>query len=225
MPQAPQLRLPQTMSSLPAYTQLIPLAELLPADVVRLRNAIIDAVVRQASNALNKPLDDLIVRDVQAYTDLSMEYGTASAGTAENWERDFTGTTVGWVQVNNSAAVVGNDRYIGIFGIRDTRFGFGATQQDATDVTVFNPPQCPVSLVRINSGGAIKCIWDVSCLSAYPNQPVALSPAAVILTPRSTLAISYYQKNFNSDTTAKSIPSYLQLVGITVEPRGRVISP
>lgn len=208
-----------------SQTQLVPMPELTTGQIITMRNSIIQQVVALAARELNMPEEQLVVRDIEPYTDLGMDYGTASAGSSETWIRDFTGVVVGYTSVVGTTASMGDQRYVAIFGVRDLRAGLGATVQDATTVQPYGMDSQPVSLIKFTVGGAVKSIWDLSGLSAYPDRQVGFSPAGVLIPQNASFNIEYYQKTFNAVGTAKSIQAYLQMLGVTVEPRGKTISP
>lgn len=192
--------------------------------IAQIRNNVISQVVALACKELNMPADKLIVRDIMPYTDLGFDYGAASTGTAENWEHDMTGTTVGYTTVTGDATMA-DQRYVALFGARDLRFAQGATSQGVTDRLVNAELQGGVSFIKFSVGGATKALWDFTCAQAYKQAMVAFSPSAVIIPQNAAYNIYFYQKNIAAVATAKSIPVYIQLIGVTVEPRGKVISP
>jgi hypothetical protein len=211
------------MATSASQTHLVPIQEMSPGQVVSIRNSVINQLLAIVATELSLPQSQLVVRDIQPYTDLSWDYGSASAGTAENWEHDMTGTTVGYTTMTENT--MGDQRYVAIFGVRDISWGQGATAKDATDVAVFNRPKSGVSLIKFTVGGAIKAIWDMSALAAYTDAQVGFAPSAVLIPQNASYAIAFYQKNIASVATAKSVACFIQLIGVTIEPRGKVISP
>ena len=205
-----------------AQTQLLPISELTPSLVGSIRNSAIEQLVGIVASELKKPMQDLVVRDIEPYTDLYWNYGSASVGAVENWERDMTLATCGYVQVNSNT-VMADQRYVIIFGVRDQRYGVGATA-DATSIGGDVLPVSNVSLIKFVVGGRTVAIWDTSHIMGL-GPKVAFSPSAIIIPQNIGFQISYYQKNVDSMNTAFATPSYIQLVGVTVEPRGKTISP
>lgn len=205
-----------------ALTQLIPIQELTPGAVGAIRNAVINQVVAQASRELNMPADRLVVRDILPYTDLGWDYGAATAGTTDQWLHDATSGAVGFYSViaTSGGAQMGDMRYVAIFGVRDLRGGLGATTT-ATEVSTNKIGLAFHSKIKIIVGGADKVVWEVSCLSAYigTGPAVAFAPTAVIIPQNTQYDIQFYE------SIAKSTEVTMQLIGVTVEPRGKLISP
>jgi hypothetical protein len=113
-----------------------------------------------------------------------------------------------------------DQRWVAIFGVRDTRFTTASETMTVSFVREsFNKN---VSLVRVNVGGADKVIWDTTCIDMYPEQPVAFTPSPIVIPQNTIYTISFYNNWLNATDCG---PSFLQLVGITVEPRGKVVSP
>jgi len=214
-----------------AQTQLIPMQELTPGMVTNIRNTIIGQVCSLASHELNLPESSLVVRDIEPYTDLGWRYSavTASAGTAENWQFDFSGTTVGYKTV--AEGTMTDQRFVAIFGVRDLRTGQGGS---ASVVTTGGSPAtgvgrgdfllpCPISLIKFNVGGANRAIWDSSCMEPYRDARVAFSPSCIMIPQNSAFVISYYERGQDL-TTGIAVDGTVMLVGVTVEPRGKLIS-
>jgi hypothetical protein len=195
-----------------------------PGQISTIRNSIINQIVAVAARELSVNEKQLVVRDILPYTDLGMDYGTASAGTTENWERDLTGTSVGYVSVTGSHTM-GDQRYVAIFGVRDYRNSQGATHT-ATEISA--APYMPldeVSLIKFDIGGATKAIWDISGIQAKSDAHVGFSPSAVLIPQNASYNIYYYVKAQYTADTAKIGMAYLQFVGVTVEPRGKTMTP
>lgn len=214
------------LTGIPTQTQLIPVQEMNPAQIAAIRNSVINQVVALASRELGKPESDLVVRDIQPYTDLGWDYATdtVTAGTSESWEHDVTTTTVGYNSVTGSETMA-DQRYVAIFGVRDLRYGVGATGS-ATAQGGFCKPLQMASLIKFTIGGGISAIWDVESMSAYHFDQAAFSPAAVVIPQNTSLNISFYMKNKSMEDEAGLAGTiWLQLIGVTVEPRGKVISP
>ena len=119
---------------------------------------------------------------------------------------------------------MGDNRYVALFGVRDLRYSAAGTE-DVSDVS--NLPKTksalgPVaSLIRITVGGSEKVIWDVSCMQAYADAQVAFSSSAVIIPQNASYKIEFGKF---MTTTAEAL-YHIQLIGVVVEPRGKVISP
>ena len=86
-----------------------------------------------------------------------------------------------------------------------------------------------ISLVRINVGGSDKVLWDISGIYSSMEHRSGFSPSAVIIPQNSSYVISYYRMGtFEAGVYAAPVTdeiAWLQLVGVVVEPRGKVISP
>lgn len=213
-------------------TILIPLDEMSPGAVGAIRNQVISGLVRKAASELSMPEDRLVVRDVRPANDLRFySAGTTTSGVDE-WLYDATTTTANAYTSVTGDATMGDQRYVALFGLRDLRKGIGihttsmntmdATTNlftSATDQTSQLRAAQVVTYVQVSVGGSIKAIWDATGMEIYQNA-VSFSPYAVVIPQNSTYNISYY---FNS--TAAGLRAWLQLIGIVVEPRGRVTSP
>ena len=208
-----------------AQTQLVPLREMTPAAVAYIRNSVISQVVKLASDELSIPESGLIVRDIEPYTDLKWKYCAAdtTANTAENWDQDIETTTVGYITATGDQNMA-DQRFVAIFGIRDNRYGHGATG-GATDQSGYAKRMKLVTLVKLTVGGAVKAIWDTSCLEAYHDEQAAFTPAAIVLPQNVAFNIYIYTRNINTKGTSVVGDSFLQLVGVVVEPRGKVVTP
>jgi len=212
----------------PALTQLIPIQELAPGAVAAIRNQVINALVAQVSRELGLPPEQLVVRDVRPLGDLQL-YGAGTTDvTSERWGFVDTGTSPAYVAING-VKTMGDQRYVALFGVRDRHSG--AASGSAT-LAVLNSlaeaKQC-VSLIKINVGGGDKAIWDISSMYTYRDAKAGFSPSAVIIPQNATFVISYYKMG-SIEVGAVTAPvsgeiAWLQLVGVVVEPRGKVISP
>jgi len=201
---------------------LVPLAEMTPGMAGAIRNQVIDAVVAQASRELSLPPDKLVVRDVLPKTDLGMYEVLTTALATDDWIYVQTTLTANvFTNMTANPATMGDQRFVAIYGVRDKRpagessSGAG-TAGVAEDLMNINS----VALVKIIVGGSDKVIWDIGCTAAYYQNPVALSPTAVIIPQNAAYAIQY---KFTYILT--QIVSHLQLIGVVVEPRGKVLSP
>ena len=213
-----------------ALTHLIPVQELTPGAVGAIRNEVIAALVRQASEELTLSPDKLVVRDIRPFSDLQMYAAGITAATVDEWQYDATTTTASAFTTVTGSKTMADQRYVALFGVRDLRLGIGvhSTAMGLLDSTAAGPvallkTQMPgqiVSLIKINVGGADKVIWDMTSIQAYPSNLVGFSPSAVIIPQNASFNIYYYFK-----TTVAGIRAWLQLIGVVVEPRGKVISP
>ena len=216
-----------------ALTHMIPLDELTPGAVGFIRNSVIDNVVAFAARELNLEPGNLVVRDVRPFTDLSMYAAGTTASTVDEWLYDATTTTASAFTSVTGPATMGDNRYVALFGVRDLRLGIGLhttamTLMDGTGSLLFGSatasgaaikPGQVISLIKIAVGGSDKAIWDTTCFEGYQNL-TGFSPSAVIIPQNATFNISYYFKS-----TVAGVRANIQLVGVTVEPRGKVLSP
>ncbi len=202
---------------------LIPLAELTPGQVGAIRNEVIDNLVKQASQELRLSPDSLVVRDVCPVRDLAMYSVLTTAATTEDWVFNASTTAAAFVSVTGTNAMA-DQRYVALYGVRDLRTGLmatGAGGASATLACALGIAAACVSLIKINIGGSDKVIWDIKAMEAYPRWAAAFAPTAVVIPQNASFNISYYKM----DSAAGQKPIFLQLVGVTVEPRGKVISP
>ena len=217
----------------PALTQLIPLAEMTPGQVGAIRNQVVTQLVRLVASELNMASEKLVVRDVRPFRDLAMYAAGTTAATIDEWLYDATTTTADAFTTVTGSGTMADQRWVAIFGVRDLRRGVGVHTTgmglfEATtfvgDATSFGKvadlPGQVVSLVKINVGGSDKVIWDLTSFEGYTDKLAGFSPSAIIIPQNSAFNIYYYFK-----TTAAGIRAYLQLIGIVVEPRGKVVSP
>lgn len=208
-------------------THLIPIQELTPGMIASIRNSVITQVVALTSKELNMPESALVVRDIRPYGDLGIYsmIGTAasSAGTEDWYTTASVATVTAGYSSMTGAATMGDQRYVALFGVRDKRGTIGQVTLLATATGLPGPQYGArmVSLIKINVGGADKVIWDTDNIEAYPEQLAGFAPAAVIIPQNASYNISYYIVK----TTTGDSPIHLQLIGVVVEPRGKVISP
>ena len=205
-------------------THLVPIAEMTPGMVATIRNSVIGQVVALASRELSLNENQLVVRDIEPYTDLGLDYSLASASTNEKWEVAMTGVAVGYYTVTG-ASTMADQRYVAIFGVRDFGAYIGATMSATGQSGAPAIPTNQVSLIKFDIGGATKAIWDSSNIRSYSGKLVGFTPAAVIIPQNASYNIYYYQIASSSPTAAKVGHAYLQLVGVTVEPRGKTLTP
>lgn len=206
-----------------ALTQLIPIAELTPGQVGHIRNSVINRLVAEAAKELRVDPDKLVVRDVRPVGDLQIYYSVGLNATIENWYYSCTATTHGYQSVTGGKTM-GDQRWVALFGVRDLRTNLGfvppSASSAATEGLVTDASR--VSLIKISVGGGDRVIWDSKGIQAYQQTPVAITPSAVIIPQNTIFNISYYK----AMTHASQIGDFLiQLIGVTVEPRGRLISP
>lgn len=207
-----------------ARTHLIPIQELTPGAVGAIRNQVIADLVRLVSSETSMPEDKLVVRDIRPFGDLQMYAAGTTAATVDEWLYDATTTTANAYTTVTGTATMGDQRYVALFGVRDCRreLGLHATTAGATTARVASvtPYASVVSFIKINVGGGDRAIWDISGINAYTEASVAFSPTAVIIPQNSSYNIGYYFV-----TTVAGLRTYLQLIGVVVEPRGKLISP
>lgn len=202
-----------------ARTQLIPLAELSPGAVGAIRNKVIEQVVAEAARLTNLDKSQMVVRDVRPVLDLGLYSGGTTDATVEDWVYTATSGVSGFTSVSGPN-VMADQRFVAIYGVRDLRKGLGVHATATAPTTeVFLGPT--VSFIRITVGGSEKTYWDSSVVQAYDEYSVAFSPTAVIIPQNASFNIHYY---FTPSTLADAI-ARLQLIGVTVEPRGKLISP
>jgi len=210
-----------------SLTQLIPIRELTPGAVGAIRNSVIKSVVERAAREMNMPESKLVVRDIRPWADLQMCAQTVgTAKTVETWTYAVTSAAVGYESIlSGSAGTAANSadqRYMALFGIRDLRAGMGThvtatvSYPEYTSSAIF-PPIC--SLLRISVGGANKVIWDTRSLAGYKDALVAFAPSAVVI-PQNT---SYQIEIYKNRATGGNVN--IQLIGVVVEPRGKLVAP
>ena len=143
--------------------------------------------------------------------------GTTLA-TIEDWVFTTAATTTtGFVTVTGDKNM-GNNRFVVLFGVRDNRLAIATVATAAPAALVVGPSS--VSLVKVSVGGADKVVWDTKCMQGYGQDQAAFTQYFVLIPQNTTFNISYYK----SQATA-SMLIWLALIGITVEPRGKIISP
>ena len=207
-------------------SQLIPIQELTPGQIGAIRNGAINYVVALAARELAMSEDKLVVRDIRPKDDLALygASGTDAAAAFNSWYFDCSAETVGSYKALGSATgTMGDQRYVAIFGVRDQRLNSceNSAGADVSASIAGLPPAdaARVSLIRLTVGGAYKVIWDTRCMQAYTDALVAFSPSPVIIPQNSSFLIEY-QFDISKESTVR-----LQLIGVVVEPRGKVISP
>ena len=214
-----------------ALTQLIPINELTPGSVGAIRNQIIGSLVRQVSQELSLPEDKLVVRDPRPFADLQMYSAATTDLTVDKWVYDPTTISANAFTTVTGTKTMADQRYVALFGVRDLRFGIGvhstamaedfdSTGTDAVALVAHSKAGAMVTFIKINVGGADRVIWDLTSVEAYPDNLVGFTPTAVIIPQNASFNIGYYFKTNLADLRAT-----LQLIGVVVEPRGKVISP
>jgi len=212
-----------------AMTNLVPIQEMAPGAVTAIRSGVISALVAMAARELNMPASQLVVRDVRPLADLQLYSTITTDSTSERWGYAATGTTIGYTAINSNTKTMSDQRFVALFGVRDVH-GFAvsgsATLPPLTGLAMAQPT---VSLIKVNVGGGDKALWDVSCMYAYQEARAAFTQGAVVIPQNATYVISYYRRG-NLQVGVPSAPvtdeiSWLQLIGVVVEPRGKVISP
>ena len=223
-----------------ATTQLVPIKELTPGAVGAIRNQVIEALVAQVARELNLPPTKLVVRDVRPFNDLQMYSGGTTDSTTDTWAFDTTTVTAGTYTTITGTKQMGDQRYVALFGVRDLRSAQGLHTTamgtaptgvyGSTGTSVFATfggaiPQT-VNHVKVNVGGADKVVWDISGLYAYHSEAVGITPSAVVIPQNAAFNISYALRAHRTDAAlTPGMTARIQLVGVTVEPRGKVISP
>jgi len=211
-----------------ALTHIIPLRELAPGQVSAIRNQVITQVVAQASKELAMPPSELVVRDVRPLLDLQMRSQGVTTSTSERWGTSVTNSVAPSFVTVTGAATMADQRFVALYGVRDRGLNKGGSD-GATAATAMWTWQMNFSFVLIQVGGADKVVWDISSLRAYRRENACFSSTAVVIPQNAGYNIQYYRPgslgagvpvNQDIDSTL-----WLQLMGITVEPRGKVISP
>lgn len=221
-------------------TQLVPIKELTPGAVGAIRNQVIEALVAQASRELNLPPTKLVVRDVRPFNDLQMYSGGTTNSTVDTWAFDTTTVTAGTYTTVTGTKQMGDQRYVALFGVRDIRGaqGLHTTAMGTAPTGVYGStgtgvsggfsgawPQT-VNHVKVNVGGADKVIWDITGLYAYYDSMVGITPSAVVIPQNASFNIYYALRAHRTNSAlTPGMSVRIQLVGVTVEPRGKVISP
>lgn len=176
--------------------QLVPFSELAPGQAGVIRNKIIEAIVKEATERLRMPEDKLIVRDIRAKDDLVI-YTGGSDGGIEDW----AGVTEATANVYETMATgtVADRTWIGIYGVKADKDAFACTA------------------IRFTIGGAEKVIWQLQALNEADDY-VGLCPSGIIMPQNVIYTIERFNRYLSS-------PIRLVLKGVVVEPRGLVVSP
>lgn len=204
-----------------ALTHLIPIQELTPGQVGKIRNDAIESVVAMAAKELGMSRERLIVRDVRPVADLAMYSTGTTLSTVEWWYYQVTADAAGWTAISSTSGTLGDNKFVCLFGARDLANHVGHSSMAATATTAADTSGWPIiSMVKLNVGGADKVTWDVSSLRGYSDH-VGFTPSAVIIPQNTSFIIYYYEEEKNST----AVMTFFQLIGVTVEPRGLTISP
>jgi hypothetical protein len=199
-------------------TQLIPAPELPPGQIGAIRNSIIygdrkrglEGLLDRAAREIKVSKDSLIVRNIRPQSDLdwcsNTDYSTAV--TTDIWPCTVKAVANDYKDIITSAStVMADQRFVAIYGLRDSRFAIATPIAQTT------------SLFKFNVGHSDKAIWDITKCYSYRSKVVGISPSAIVIPQNTYFQISGYL--FNNSAVA----SYISLIGLVVEPRGQVISP
>ena len=197
-------------------TQLIPYEELTVGQVGAIRNMVVKNLLALASKELKMPTTNLVVRDIRPQADLDWASDAnatdglaASAVTTDIWQFTTDASLSGYLSCIVSASrVMGDQRFVAIYGMRDSRMALASP----------TAPQC--TLWKLVVGNSTKAIWDSEKLQAYRNNISGITPSAVIIPQNVQWNIYGYLPD-----GAGNVVTYVNLEGIIVEPRGRVVSP
>jgi len=201
-------------------TQLIPVVELAPGAISRIRNEAIAKVVSLASRELNKSPEELIVRDIRPYSDIYWcthdDAIDGTVATTETWIADkFDDSAILGDYVATIAAshtTMADSRYVCIYGVKDIRMCL-ATKIEKT-----------ISLIKVSVGGNDRVIWDVQNIEGYPNAMAGVCPSPIVI-PQNTDYQIYVYGGLSVATGGTDLYGYIILEGFVVEPRGKVLSP
>ena len=198
---------------------LIPVSELLPSEITRIRREAVAKVVAMASIELKKSPGDLVVRDIRPYSDLAWCTDAtvfAAALSTDTWipTLDSSDAIVAYHGVVTSASQVMTDsRWVAITGVKDFRLA------EATAVKQI------INFIKISVGGNDRVIWDLQGMEAYPNAMAAISPSPVVIPQNTDYNIYIYHAESDDGNAASDVVMYLLIDGFVVEPRGKVLSP
>lgn len=210
-----------------ALINIVPIQELPPGGISAIRNEVINKTVDMVSKELNLAKEQLVARDIRPYGDLQLYSTGTTDSTSERWGYSATGTSIGYKSISGSKTMA-DQRWVAIYGVRDHGTNRGASGAATLAVALTVYKQC-VSFIKISVGGGDKVIWDITSLRAYKDANVGISPSAIIIPQNTLFEISYYKEG-NIEVGAVTAPvaseiSWLQLMGICVEPRGKLVSP
>jgi len=197
-------------------TQLISSEELTVGQIGAIRNMVTKNLLALASKELKMPTTSLIARDIRPQSDLDWASDAnatdglaSSAVTTDIWQFTTDASLTGWLSCIVSASrVMGDQRFMAIYGMRDSRMSM------ATPTAV----QC--TMWKIIVGNSVKSIWDTEKLNAYRKNISGFTPSAVVVPQNAQWDIYGYLP-----AAAGSVVTYVNLEGVIVEPRGKVVSP
>ena len=199
-------------------TTLIPVAELAPGAVAKIRNDTIQAVLAKASAETGLPTDKLVVRDIRSFDDLGWGTGTTITVTALtenqwNFTLDDSETEGAFNDLNSSSYVtMSNQRFVAIYGVKDRRMALAT------------PIVPTMSELRFTTGGNVRAIWDLQVMEAYPDAMAAVTTSPIIIPQNTDYQIAGYN-GLSDDGGSSDVVSYIMLEGFVVEPMGKVLSP
>lgn len=198
---------------------LTPVSELAPGAIAAIRNEIIDILMARASRELNKPLEQLLSRDLRPLDDIGWATHAdigITALTEDEWiftSDDSANYGAFTKMISTTYDELAKDRYVAIYGVKDMR------------MSLASPIAQALSMLKINVGGNDKVIWDLQSMQAYPNALSAVCPPPGVIIPPSTAFQIYGYGGLSDDGGSTDIASYIVLEGIVVEPKGKVLSP
>jgi len=199
-------------------TTLIPVAELSPGAVAKIRNDTIAVVLAKVSAEIGMPTEKLVVRDIRPFTDLGWATGAtiATAVSTENhWDfsLDDSETEGAFTDLNSTSyQTMADQRFIVIYGVKDRRMALATPIVQA------------MSELRITTGGNVRAIWDLQKMQAYPSKMAAVTNSPVIIPQNTDYQLAGYN-GISDDGGSSDVVSYIMLEGFVVEPMGRVLSP
>jgi len=199
-------------------TTLIPVAELSPGAVAKIRNDTIAVVLAKVSAEIGMPTEKLVVRDIRPFTDLGWATGatiTTAVSTENHWDFSLDDSeTEGAFTVLNSTSyqTMADQRFIVIYGVKDRRMALATPIVQA------------MSELRITTGGNVRAIWDLQKMQAYPSKMAAVTNSPVIIPQNTDYQFAGYN-GISDDGGSSDVVSYIMLEGFVVEPMGRVLSP
>ena len=201
-------------------TTLIPVKELAPGAVAKIRNTAIDQVVALACAELNKTPEQMVVRDIRSYTDLKWATNTGcvtGAISTDTWlctsdDSKNYASPQALISTTASANVMADERFVCIYGVKDMRMALATSIAQA------------FGLLKIEVGGNDRVIWDLQNMQAYPEALSSVSNSPVVIPQNSEYQI-HAQGCLSDDGGSSDVGSYIVLEGFVVEPMGKVLSP
>ena len=201
---------------------LIPIKELLPAEISRIRNEAIDKVVAMVSAELKKPAEELVVRDIRPYSDLawctvSTPTIFAAALSTDTWCPTLDASDIYQAYTSviiSTSQLMADSRWVVITGVKDFRLAEAAAVKQS------------INFLKINTGGNDRVIWDLSGMQCYPDAMAAISPSPVVIPQNTSYNIYIYDaQSDDGSAVSEDVVMYLVLDGFVVEPKGKVLSP